>query len=84
MVRPVGWPAGTVVEKSEGERETAGQEILLNVFTVREVRLRGLVATGRSGQAVDLARGITAEDDAEVRPVGVLVALPNELGCYPV
>lgn len=25
-------------------------------------------------------RGVTAEDDAEVRPVGVLVELPHELG----
>ncbi len=36
--------------------ETAsGQDVLSNPFTVREVRLRGLLATGRTTQAVDLA-----------------------------
>lgn len=36
--------------------ETASQQdVLFNPFTVREVRLRGLLATGRIAQAVDLA-----------------------------
>jgi len=36
--------------------ETASQhDVLFNPFTVREVRLRGLLATGRTAQAVDLA-----------------------------
>jgi transcriptional regulator with XRE-family HTH domain len=39
------------------------QEILLNAFTVREVRLRGLLATGRTGQAVDLAESFAADDE---------------------
>jgi len=40
-----------------------GQEILLNAFTVREVRLRGLIVTGRSGQAVDLAERFAADHE---------------------
>ncbi|MGH3221296.1 MAG: helix-turn-helix domain-containing protein [Streptosporangiaceae bacterium] len=33
----------------------SGQEVLFSPFTVREVRLRGLLATGRADAAVDLA-----------------------------
>jgi hypothetical protein len=33
----------------------AEQDVLFNPFTVREVRLRGLLATGRTAQAADLA-----------------------------
>lgn len=38
------------------------QEALFNTFTVREVRLRGLLATGRIGKAVDLAENFAPED----------------------
>ena len=34
----------------------------VNTFTLREVRLRGLLATGRTGPAVDLAESFAAED----------------------
>jgi transcriptional regulator with XRE-family HTH domain len=43
-------------------RSARGQEVLLNAFTIREVRLRGLLATGRIGQAVDLAESFAADD----------------------
>lgn len=33
------------------------QDVLFSPFTVREVRLRGLLATGRTAQAADLAAG---------------------------
>ena len=36
----------------------AGAEVLFSKFTVRETRLRGLLATGRARQAVDLAETI--------------------------
>jgi transcriptional regulator with XRE-family HTH domain len=39
-----------------------GHEVFFNAFTVREVRIRGLLATGRTGQAVDLAEGFAAEE----------------------
>ncbi len=39
-----------------------GHEVLFNTFTVREVRLRGLLATGRTGQAVDFAESFVADD----------------------
>jgi hypothetical protein len=39
-----------------------GQEALFNTFTVREVRLRGLLATGRIGNAVDLAENFASEE----------------------
>jgi transcriptional regulator with XRE-family HTH domain len=39
-----------------------GQEALFNTFTVREVRLRGLLATDRIGKAVDLAENFAAGD----------------------
>jgi transcriptional regulator with XRE-family HTH domain len=51
--------AGQCVQVMKSAR---GQEVLLNAFTVREVRLRGLLATGRIGQAVDLAESFTADD----------------------
>jgi transcriptional regulator with XRE-family HTH domain len=35
-----------------------GHEVFFNAFTVREVRIRGLLATGRTGEAVDLAEGL--------------------------
>jgi len=42
--------------------ETASQQdVLFNPFTLREVRLRGLLATGRTGQAVDLAARYPAD-----------------------
>jgi transcriptional regulator with XRE-family HTH domain len=41
---------------------TAAHEVLFNTFTVREVRLRGLLATGRAGRAVDLAESFAADD----------------------
>lgn len=43
-------------------KSAPGQEVLFNTFTVREVRLRGLLATSRTGQAVDLAEGFAADD----------------------
>jgi transcriptional regulator with XRE-family HTH domain len=43
-------------------KAAAGHEVLFNTFTVREVRLRGLLATGRTGQAVDLADSFAADD----------------------
>jgi hypothetical protein len=46
----------------QGLNSTAGKEVLFNTFTVREVRLRGLLATGRTGQAVDLAERFAADD----------------------
>jgi hypothetical protein len=46
----------------QGLKSTAGKEVLFNTFTVREVRLRGLLATGRTGQAVDLAERFAADD----------------------
>ena len=36
--------------------------MLFSSFTVREVRIRGLLATGRTGQAVDLAESLAAGD----------------------
>ena len=51
--------AGQYVQVMKSAR---GQEVLLNAFTVREVRLRGLLATGRIGQAVDLAESFAADD----------------------
>ena len=41
-------------------RTAPGQEVLFSTFTVREVRLRGLLATGRTGQAVNLAESFAA------------------------
>ena len=38
------------------------QGVLFNAFTVREVRLRGLLATGQITQAVDLAENFVAGD----------------------
>jgi transcriptional regulator with XRE-family HTH domain len=40
----------------------ADTEVLFSAFTIREVRLRGLLATGRARQAVDLAEAPTASD----------------------
>jgi transcriptional regulator with XRE-family HTH domain len=37
-----------------------GHEVFFNAFTVREVSIRGLLATGRAGQAVDLAERFAA------------------------
>jgi len=37
-----------------------GNEVFFNAFTVREVRIRGLLATGRTGQAVDLVESFAA------------------------
>jgi transcriptional regulator with XRE-family HTH domain len=48
------------------------QEILLNAFTVREVRLRGLIATGRTGQAVDIAESFAADDEPPTPPWRVI------------
>jgi hypothetical protein len=39
-----------------------GREVFFNAFTVREVRIRGLLATGRTGEAVDLAESFAAEE----------------------
>jgi hypothetical protein len=37
-----------------------GNEVFFNAFTVREVRIRGLLATGRTGEAVDLVESFAA------------------------
>lgn len=42
--------------------QVGSQEVLFNAFTVREVRLRGLLATGRPRQAVTLAENFTADE----------------------
>jgi len=65
----------------------AGPEVLFSTFTVREVRLRGLLATGRARQAVELAE-TTADDDEPPTPqwrvierittAGVLAAAGDE------
>ena len=39
----------------------SGQDVLFNSFTIREVRLRGLLATNRTTRAVDLAESCPAE-----------------------
>jgi transcriptional regulator with XRE-family HTH domain len=44
--------AGQCVEALNADE---GHEVFFNAFTVHEVRIRGLLATGRTGQAVDLA-----------------------------
>lgn len=49
--------AGQCVEALNTDK---GHEVFFNAFTVREVRIRGLLATGRKGQAVDLAEGFAA------------------------
>jgi transcriptional regulator with XRE-family HTH domain len=49
-----------------------GQEVLLNAFIVREVRLRGLLAIGRIGQAVDLAESFAADDGPPTPQWGVI------------
>jgi len=41
----------------------AGAEVLFSTFTVRETRLRGLLATGRARQAVDIAEAAPAGDE---------------------
>ena len=43
-------------------KATTGHEVLFNTFTVREARLRGLLATGHIGQAIDLAESFAADD----------------------
>ena len=43
-------------------KATAEHEVLFNRSTVQEVRLRGLLATGRTGQAVNLAESFAASD----------------------
>ena len=43
-------------------KSVPGHEVLFNTFTVREVRLRGLLTTGRIGRAVDLAESFVADD----------------------
>lgn len=42
--------------------QAGSHEVLFNAFTVREVRLRGLLATGRPRQAVALAESFTADE----------------------
>lgn len=43
-------------------KSASRQEVLFSTFTVREVRLRGLLATGQITQAVDLAERFAAGD----------------------
>jgi hypothetical protein len=50
----------TVAEQCvQALKAAKGDEVLFNAFTVREVRIRGLLATGRTAQAVDLAESLT-------------------------
>jgi hypothetical protein len=44
-------------------RTVSSQEVLFNTFTVREVRLRGLLAIDRPHQAVTLAENFAADDE---------------------
>lgn len=44
------------------ESTTTGNEVLFSAFTVREVRIRGLLATGRTAQAADLAESLAVDD----------------------
>jgi transcriptional regulator with XRE-family HTH domain len=53
-------------------KATKGDEVLFNAFTVREVRIRGLLATGRTGQAVDLAGSLVAGDRPPTPQWGVI------------
>jgi hypothetical protein len=46
----------------QGLKAAAGHEVLYSPFTVREVRIRGLLSTSRTGQAVDLAGSLAAGD----------------------
>jgi transcriptional regulator with XRE-family HTH domain len=39
-----------------------GHEVLFSTFTVREARIRGLLATGRDGKAIELAESAAAGD----------------------
>jgi hypothetical protein len=55
-------PAAVAGQCVQALRSTPGHEVLFNTFTVREVRLRGLLATGRTGQAVDLTERFAAGD----------------------
>lgn len=43
-------------------KATAEHEVLFNTFTVREACIRGLLATGRSSEAVDLAESAAVGD----------------------
>jgi hypothetical protein len=49
--------AGQCVEALNADE---GNQVFFNAFTVREVSIRGLLATGRTGQAVDLAERFAA------------------------
>ena len=53
--------AGQCVEALNADE---GHEVFFNTFTVREVRIRGLIATGRTGQAVDLAEGFAVGESS--------------------
>ena len=45
----------TAIQCVHALENPSGHDVLFSPFTVREVRLRGLLATGRTAQAVDLA-----------------------------
>jgi transcriptional regulator with XRE-family HTH domain len=63
----------TVAEQCvQALKATNGDEVLFNAFTVREVRIRGLLATGRTGQAVDLAESLVAGDRPPTPQWGVI------------
>jgi len=53
-------------------KDTEGHEVLFNAFTVREVSIRGLLATGRTGQAVALAESLVAGDRPPTPQWGVI------------
>jgi hypothetical protein len=61
--------AGQCVEALNSDE---GHEVFFNAFTVREVRIRGLLATGRIGQAVDLAEGSAVGESPPTPQWGVI------------
>jgi hypothetical protein len=61
--------AGQCVEALNSDE---GYEVFFNAFTVREVRIRGLLTTGRIGQAVDLAGGSAVGESPPTPQWGVI------------
>jgi hypothetical protein len=53
-------PAGLAGQCVEALNVDERHQVFFNAFTVREVSIRGLLATGRTGQAVDLAERFAA------------------------
>lgn len=51
----------TISQCTQAIETVVAQDVLFSPFTVREVRLRGLLATGRTAQAAELAAGCLAD-----------------------